>query len=209
MPMTEKRLITPEQYAARLAPVLSPTTEELFEHQRATLAEKKLAAVDMFDGFVKRIPASGLFLLVPSAPAPITELDWNELMARVEWNGRTGQNYLDPKHLTDLAEPLSHPAVLLDVEDGRARVNVCPTDSRKAIGREGRQSYTLWRGYIHLLLFPMVLAHHNMDLIGSRFDAESVPALCLYDGKPALSSHWEVNANPVWGAPSCGSVLAP
>jgi hypothetical protein len=207
--MTEKRLITPEQYAARLAPALSPTTEELFEHQRGILAENKFAPADLFDGFVKRIPSSGLFLLVPPPPASITKLDWDDLMARVEWNGETGQSYLNPKRLADLTPPLARPAVLLDVEDGRARLNARPTESREAIAYEGRQSYTLWQGYIHALLFPVVLAHHNMDFVGSRYCEDGVPDLFLSDGEPTLDGNWEDGVHPKWGAPSCGSVIAP
>lgn len=216
MPTTEKRIITPEQYHACLAPVLPPTTEELFEYERATLAEKQLAPIETFDGFAKRLPASGLFILVPPQPKPVSKLDWNELMARVEWNGTTGQNLLGRrKHLdlTDLAELHAYPTALLDVEDGRAHLHVLSRDSSWAIAREGRQSYTLWHGYVHVILFTMVLLHHYLYTLGSRCDAEAkiVPSLYLSGGWPALSGYGEGNADPKskWGAPSCGSILTP
>ena len=207
MPQTLKRIITPEGYVARLAPVLPPSTEELFEYERTMLAEKRLAPVEMFDRFLKKLPASGLFILLPPQPAPVANLDWNELMARMEWSGKIGKNFLASQHLADLREAPTVPTVLPDVEDGRARLNIAPSVSREAIAHEGREDYTLWRGYIHTLLFTMVLAHHGLDLLGSRCHARYVPFLYLSDGKPALSSYWGDYVLPRWGAPSCGSQL--
>lgn len=206
---TAKRItITPDQYAALLAPLRPPSAEELFEFQRATLAEKKLAPVEMFDGFARRLPESGLFILVPPQPAVVEALDWSELMARVEEGGKTGRNYLDPKYLRDEVEVASVPTMLVGVEDGRGRLNIRLMDSRTNITREGRHPYTAWRGYIHIALFPAVLQHHYLDCVGSRFKVEYVPSFYLDDGKPALSRNWEDNAFPRWGAPSCGSVEA-
>ncbi len=197
------RPISAEQYTALLQPVLPPTPEELFEFQRATLSDKQLAPVGMFDHFASRLPKSGLFLLVPpQRKAP----DWKDLMARVELDGKTGVNYLDQKHHKDLIEVPDVPTMLIGVEDGRGRLNIKPSVSREAIPKEGRTAYYTWRGYIHVALFPMVLKHHYLDMVGSRYRSAYVPCFRLYGGKPTLLNDWDAHAYPFYGAPSCGSI---
>ena len=44
---------------------------------------------------------------------------------------------------------------------------------------------------------------------GSRYNAKNSPNLYLNDDKPTLNNNWEDNANPNWGAASCGSVWNP
>ena len=207
MPTTEQITVTYEQYRSLQSPVTLPSPEELFEFQRAVLADKGLARPEMFDQFATRLP-SGLFLLVPSQPGPASSLNWNDLMARVELGGKTGKNYLDPKYLEDGIEAPKVPTMLVSVMDGHDRLNIKPTDSRANIAKESCHAYTTWRGYIHIAVFPEVLAHHGMDIVGSRYRSDFVPHFCLIDERPALSRSWENFANPEWGAPSCGSVGA-
>ncbi|OHA21731.1 MAG: hypothetical protein A2849_03595 [Candidatus Taylorbacteria bacterium RIFCSPHIGHO2_01_FULL_51_15] len=200
------RPITSDQYTALLQPVKAPTPEELFEFQRQRLADKKLAPIGMFDHFRKRLP-SGLFLLVPPQPASVDKLNWNKLMSRIELSGKTGRNHLEPMDLTDEIEVPKVPTMLVDVEDGRGRRNTKPSLSLKAIPAEGRSAYHLWRGYIHVLLFPSVLDHHYLELIGSRNEVKRIPGLCLCGGWPVLDDHrWGDDADQKRGAPSCGRV---
>ena len=203
---TKVQPISAEQYTALLQPVRPPPPQELFEFQRAKLADKKLAPVEMFDHFASRLPAHGLFLLVPPQPGSPDTLDWNDLMARVELDGKKGRNYLTPKHLKDTIEVPKVPTMLVGVEDGRGRLNTKPSVSREAIKKEGCTAYHTWRGYTHLVLFPMVLKHHNMDIVGSLFKAEFVPFFCLLGDEPTISYRWLDNAHPQWGAPSCGGI---
>ncbi|KKW21677.1 MAG: hypothetical protein UY64_C0015G0007 [Parcubacteria group bacterium GW2011_GWA1_51_12] len=207
MSTTEQITVTYEQYRSLQQPVTLPSSEELFEFQRAVLADKGLARPEMFDQFATRLP-SGLFLLVPSQPDPASSLNWNDLMARVELGGKTGKNYLDPKYLEDGIEAPKVPTMLVSVMDGYDRLKVKPADSRKNIAREGRHAYTTWRGYIHIVLFPEVLTHHGMDIVGSSCGLNFAPGFCLDDKLPTLNYYWGHDALPRWGAPSCGSVGA-
>lgn len=186
------------------APRLTPT--EFFGWQRDRLVDEKLAKPADFDKFRNRIPQDYRFLLTPTQPGPVSELNWNELMARTELDGKKGRNHLDPKYLKDEIKVPVVPTMLVGLEDGRLRLNTKPTDSRKNIKREGGIAYTTWRGYIHVLLFPHVLRHHYMDIVGSRGVSKHVPRFFLLDGRPALYAYWEDSASLKWGAPSCGSV---
>ncbi|MEK7612660.1 MAG: hypothetical protein AAB449_00745, partial [Patescibacteria group bacterium] len=123
-----------------MQPVHLPSPEELFEFQRAKLADLKLAPVEMFDHFASRLPQAGLYLLVPPQPGSPDTLDWNELMARVKL-GKSGRCDLAPKHLKDAIEVPDVPTMLVDIEDGRGRRNIKPSVSREAIAQEGRTAY--------------------------------------------------------------------
>ena len=110
---TEMRFITAEEYSALMQPVRPPSPEELFDLQRARLADEKLAPVEMFDRFASRLPKHGLFLLIPPQPkAPA----WKELMARVELDGKKGVNYLDQQYHKDLIEVPDVPTMLVGIE---------------------------------------------------------------------------------------------
>ncbi len=192
------------QYSARVQPVDVCTQEEFYDYQVEKLVSLKLARYEDADGLRKKLPNSGLFIFVPPPPK---QIDLAAMMSKVVLDGRTGVNYLDPQYHEDLVPNPSKPSILADVEDGRGRLNVKPVDSRDNIKREGRQPFTTWHGLIHVILFPEVLKHHYIDLVGSRFYAKLSPHLCLLDDKPALDFSWFVSAYPVWGAASCGSVI--
>ena len=131
----------------------------------------------------------------------------NALMAKVELNGYRGTNYLKFHELYDEFETPSSAHLLLDVEDGRGRRNTEPGVSLKNIQEEGRTPYTVWHGLIHVILFPHVLQHHNLDLVGSCYDFDRVPCLRSINEIPMLYGYWKDGASPRWGAPSAGSVV--
>ena len=181
---------------------------EVFETSRTRLADAKLAPINMFDGFVKHLPADGLpFLLVPPQPKAVNQMDWNELMARIRLNGKVGRNYLSVSALKDLDPMVSVPRMLVDIEDGRGRLNIKPSVSEAAITAAGRFGYSVWTGYIHMVVFTEILNHHYMDLVRARYGSGNVPFLYLRGDVPALVAYWYDNANPKWGAPSFGSVV--
>ena len=188
-------------------PITLQTSKELFDYQIEKLKSKGLAGYDIADPFRNRLPEKGMFFLLIPPPPKVLKLD--ELMALVELDGETGVNYLDPVHITDLVEIPMAASFLLNVEDGRGRLNIKPMVSREEIKKEKRHPYTTWRGIIHVILFPWVLNHHNMDLVGSEYNGVNVPDLCSFGGKPTLHNGWEGSANPRWGAPSAESVLVP
>jgi hypothetical protein len=86
-------------------------------------------------------------------------------------------------------------------------LNTQPSVSATNIAKEGRLAYTTWRGLIHAIVFPYVLQHHFLDLVGSCYKSGGVPFLYLRDGVPELSGGWRGGALPGWGAPSAGSAL--
>lgn len=200
----QKTVITAEQYRALQRPIELPTPQHLFNFEVETLEAKGLMAYDTADAFRKDLP-SGLFLLVPAQPV---ELDLNHLMGLVEIDGKTGVNYLDVQYIKDVVDISRAAHMMLDIEDGAERLNVKPSISRANIKAEGRLPYNIWRGIVHVVVFPQVLGHHYMDLVGSRCGEGDVPFLCLV-GRPGLGRRWEGSALPEWGAPSCGSVGVP
>jgi hypothetical protein len=202
----QKIVITTGQYQGLIAPPPGlPTPGECFDFQIEGLVDRKYATYGDADPFRNRLPEKGFFLFVPPRPE---ELDLNGLMSNVELNGKTGVNYLDVSYLTPAVEVPGAAHLLLDVEDGRARLNVKPKVSRQNILAEKRHPYDIWRGIIHVTLFPEhVLGHHYMDLVGARCGEDYVPILYVVDDKPALNLNWEGLANPRWGAPSAGSVM--
>lgn len=194
-----------EQYSALQTPVVLPTPEEVFAFQVDALRNKGIDLPDKdVDRLYSLIPSEPqLFLVFP--PQPDT-LDLEGLLALIEVNGKTGKNYLNRQRLSDVIEAPKTAHLLLDVEDGRTRLNTRASVSSNNIAQEGRLAYTIWRGLIHGIVFPYVLQHHNLDLVGTRYKSGSVPHLFLYDGVPELYSYWNGSAHPEWGAPSAGSM---
>jgi len=209
MPQTEKQKITisVEQYQGLVAPPpVLPSSGELFDFQVEGLVDRKLATYGDADPFRNRIPEKGFFLFVPPRPKI---LDLSQLMSHVELNGKTGVNYLDVSYIKPIVEVPSTAHLLVDVEDGRARLNTKPMISRDNIAKENRYPYDVFRGIIHAILFPMVLSHHYMDHVGSRYNEGFVPFLYVNDDKPALNGYGGDYAYPKYGAPSAGSVIVP
>ena len=56
------------------------------------------------------------------------------------------------------------------------------------------------------MLASLTLAGWERVTCGSRYKSDNVPNLYLNDRTPKLNANWNDNANPKWGAPSCGSV---
>ena len=178
----------------------SLTPRQRLEFEIEMLVVKELARYEHADPFRKN-PPLGHFLLVPPQPK---EWDLDYLMSIVEVKGKNGRNYLDPQYVHDEIVVPAGPYLMQDVEDGKKRLNTDPLISKANILQEGRSPYTIWRGVIHIGVFPEVLESHNMDLVGSR----GMPFLCLYNGEPRLESYRYIPyAFPGWGAPSCGSII--
>lgn len=184
------------------------TPAELFDYMVERLVGVKFAEYTHADPFRKRIPDNRRFLFCPPEPK---DPDLALLMDKVEFLGRTGKNYLHAAHLMNVIAVPEGSCLLLDTEDGRARLKAKPSVSRERIASEMRIPYTTFWGIIHAFLFP-VFAHHNMYLIGSCYgardgDVGSVPHLQMSNGRPILLNELECCGRSRSGAPSCGSVL--
>lgn len=198
--MSTATVISMEQYRALQRPIVLPTPAELLDFEIETLVGKGRARYEHADPFRKN-PPSGLFLLVPPKPNP---LDLAHLMGLVVVDGKTGTNYLDPAQLTDVIEVPDGPYLMADIEDGDNRRDTKPFVSAVNIANEGRSPYVTWEGLVHVIVFPDVLTHHSLDLVGSRYESRSVPRLCRYGDGPRLHASGYDDAYPGWGAPSCG-----
>lgn len=195
--------ITPPLYEALAgSPIRLPTQRQLFDYQVGVWARLGLATHADLLPLAEFIPATGLFVVVPKRPDP---LDLGVLMSAIVLNGTRGANHLDPAQITDEIKVPKGPYLMLDVEDGRSRLNTKPSVSEANILKEGRSPYVNFEGIAHGTVFPHVLLHHNMDLCGSRYRSRIVPGLRLDGGLPGLSASWDGGAVPGWGAPSCGS----
>lgn len=203
---TDRPTVSVQQYTALQALVILPTPEELFDFQVWTIKDKGL---DLPDEDVDRlhtlIPSEPqLFVVIPRRP---DTLDLKGLMTLMEVDYKQGKNYLDLQHLTNAVETPATAHLLLNVEDGRGRLNTKPSVSSDNIHREGRLVYPTWYGLVHGIVFPYVLRDHYLDLCGSRCRSGNVPRLDLDVGIPKLYSRWCDDADPGWGAPSAGSAV--
>lgn len=188
--------ITAEQYRALQC---LPSPEQLFDFEIETLVAKGITRYEHADRFRKQKPR-GLFLFTPPQPR---ELDLDNLVSLIEIKGKKGKNYLGSDYSEDKIE-VPGPYLMMDIKDGRERLNIDPWISKANILQEGRSPYTIWRGIIHAAVFPESLEDLNMDLV----DSPGMPYLCLYEGEPRLESYRYIPyAFPGWGAPSCGSVI--
>lgn len=181
------------------------SSNDLFDFEAEKLVANKLATYKQVDKFRKKLPRSGLFVLVPPH---LTDMSLNNLMALVIVDGKKGVTYIRSQYFEDLEDKVnvpSSPYFMIDIEDGDKRRNVKPSVNRHKILQEGRSPYTMYEGIVHAILFPETLKHHYLDLVGSRCRSGSRLCLCLVGGRPRLNIFWNDGARPRWGAPSCGS----
>jgi len=225
MPQTTEREtfeVLPIHYEGLVAPPpMVPTPDQLFEYEVELLVKRGHARYEDADLFRNRIPDKGLFVFVPPPPE---RLDLFALMKKVCLNHTPGANfYINEVSLGDLGEYPATASLLIDVEDGRSRLGTEAIVSLGRIEAEGRRPYNVWRGIIHATLFPWVLQHHGLDLVGSRSRyGKSFPYLHVKSrvgileiaagvaaNQPLLSERLFDKADPWLGAPSAGGVIVP
>ena len=193
--------ITAEQYRTLQRPVNLPKPNEVFDFEVERLVSKRVATYAQADPFRKDVP-SGLFLFMPLKPQ---EMDLNHLVSLIEVDGKRGVNYLAEQSLADEIEVPPAPYLALDVEDGDGRSGVKPSVNLANILAEHRSPGLTFEGIVHCFVFPEVLKHHFIDLVGSRYESEGRPSLYLNGGRPELHAYWNDDAIAGWGAWSCGS----
>lgn len=184
-----------------------PTPEQLFFHQIRRFKNKGLdlphTEVERLQLLIPSKPQQ-LFLVIP--PRPDT-LDLGSLMSLIEVDGIKGGNCLDLENLTDMCTDPQKAHLLLNVEDGRRRLNALPCTSFQNIQRENRVAFSVWYGLILGIVFPYVLKNHHLDLCGSRYRSSSnVPILYLCEGAPKLYSSFLDQGHPKRGAPSADKI---
>lgn len=205
---TTTPLFTPESFRALQQPRIKvPDTERVLDFALARFVALGLLTESDAPLYRKHCPSHPCLVLpIPPRPKPLTNEWLASRMAEVEVNGKTGQNFLDVAHLTNLIEVPDGPHLLIDVEDGWNRRNTRPSVSSENIPAEGRIPYVTSYGVFHGIVFGgLTLMSHNMDLVGSRYESGFVPNLYRYDDGAELSADRYDDAVPGWGAPSCGS----
>jgi hypothetical protein len=201
MAKTQMVTVSNEQYRGLQCPVALPKPNELLDFEIEQLTPKGLATYAQVDSFRKDLP-SGLFLFVPPWPE---EMDLNHLVSLIEVDGKPGVNYLDEQCLVDEIKVPPPPYIAEYVEDGANRLNTRLSVSRTNILPEHRSPGLTYEGIVHCIIFPEVLKHHSIDLVGSRYETEYRPGLYLLGSVPGLNAFWVDLADPEWGAWSCGS----
>ncbi len=145
------------------------------------------------------------FVIVVQNP----NLTLSKRMAKVVLNGKTGVNYLNDNRITNLDDlPQGH-YLAVDVEDGRAILNTKPSICLEQFRLGKRFGGTAVEGITVVTYEVHILAHHHIDLPGSRDISGVVPFLCVVGNNKwaGLSARWGVTAFPNYGSLSCGSRL--
>lgn len=203
---TEERPVvaTSAEYEAIFAPAPKlKTPAELFDLQVKVWMALGLLTPDEAGSLRCHAPDARNFLLVPD----LSQTHLTVLMKQVVLKGKTGESYLDQQHLTDEDGASKGAHLLLDIRDGRERLNTEPSEAEKQIKKAGRIGFTARQGIAFGIIFPDVLAHHNLDLVRSRYDGR-VPSLYrIDDGVPWLYIRYTDGPYPKWGAPCAGSAV--
>lgn len=192
--------------------------EQLWNYQLNVLCRKGCADTvgvneDRFLSFIeplkpKFLAAGGKLDCIVLPPNLITS---TKKMNLIEGNRKRGISYLNPA----LIQPVEGvkrpdaPYLMLDVEDGRAMLNVSPDNCVKRFAEDGRLGCTADEGEMIAIYWPEILKYHDIDCPGSRYVFGSVPCVSLWLDGPGLYAGFSGNASPRFGSASCGSIFVP
>jgi hypothetical protein len=136
-----------------------------------------------------------------------------EMMSRVDKDGRAGVTKLFPHEPTDfssidsVALPASDVYVLVDIDRGKANINVPPDEALVQIKASGRSPLTIDEGIAIVTHHPDFLIKNNcFSLAASRHPGDKrVPAIWINKSKhPNLGWCWAGNPHTWLGTASCG-----
>lgn len=180
-----------------------------FNQQAAILQIARLATEDelaplipLLDQIKETEETEGKFPFIIVPQNPKLTLAWR--MAKVALKGKTGVYYLSDSRMTNLDNiPKGH-YLMVDVEDGRATINIKPSVYRRSKGR--RFGGTAVEGITMVTYKPEILRHHYLELVGSSY-GECFPCLFINGDQPWFSAVYGDNASPSYGSLSCGRRL--
>jgi hypothetical protein len=126
------------------------------------------------------------------------------LMQRITVRGANGIVDMTPatpaefRPLDTIVLPPGDVYVLVDVDTGRARLNMTPQDSLAAVRAEGRTPLTLEEGVMVAFLFPQIFTdkerYNCIQMPGSRRAGDQrVPSIWFSKGSPRLGWCWDRN----------------
>lgn len=200
--------VLPAQYHIYFEPATYLAPEVLFAFQVKRLRhmgfELLLDEINYLWQWIPHEPGK-FFLVVPSQPPDIRI---KENMPRMEVFGYSNVSSVNVKKLGNrMTAPISNAHLLLDVEDGRARCGIDPRASAEQILREGRVAYNSWQAIVHCCVFPVVLQHHALDVVGSFDDWGSMISLQGVEGTIKITSRSKLAGRAGFGAPSAGKII--
>lgn len=128
-------------------------------------------------------------------------------MEKVVLGGNTGRSYISDNRVSHLdVIPEGH-YLMWDIEDGRAMRNIKPSVATEQLRCDKRFGGTTEEGPAVAMKDSLVLRHHYMDLVGSRYDSDGLPCLCELGVRPELFAVRDDGALPRSGSLSCGGRL--
>jgi hypothetical protein len=186
---------------ASLARLSVDEFKQKLESLREKLPESILTEVDLEQGtlpFVIVVKSS----LVPS----------DQAMARVIKDGKEGITKLFPHQPTDFDMienvdiPSSNIYLLIDIDRGKANINLPPNQAMTLIKQAGRSPLTIDEGIAIVTHYPEYLIKNNcFSLLASRHTGDQrVPAIWINGQKqPNLGWCWDGNPHTWLGSASC------
>lgn len=106
----------------------------------------------------------------------------------------------------DLKLPDANAYLLLNVDRGRATLNVTPETALETIRDQGRTPLTVLEGIAVLTQYPAFLQKNNcFSLLGSRRGDQRVPALWISARQAKLGWCWDRNPHTWLGSASCAA----
>ncbi|MBA3396356.1 MAG: hypothetical protein H0T89_27245 [Deltaproteobacteria bacterium] len=177
------------------------------DRQIATLLDAKLVADEVMAALRERVVRSSPEAGAGNVPICIAmrKPPTAALMQRITARNAHGVVDMTPVAPEDFQpiEGITLPGdayVLLDVDTGRARLNMSPQDSVAALLAEGRTPLTLEEGVMLAFLYPAILTdkrqYNCIQMPGSRRAGDQrVPSLWFSKGSPRLGWCWDRNVH--------------
>ena len=200
--------VSPAMYHAYFEPVVYMTSEQLFCYQVKRLRYMGFVLMsNEVDELCRWIPneQGSFFLIVPRLPSKI-HIAGN--MPRMEIFGDRNVCTVSGKLLrASMDAPICDAHLLLDVEDGRARLGLDPATADEQIRKEGRIGYNSWEAIVHCCVFPFVLWHHSLDIVRSCDSLGNMISLQGNNDTIMIASRSKIARYPGFGAPSANVVI--
>lgn len=139
-----------------------------------------------------------------------------QAMALVELKGKPGCTVMEPdeikafRPIPSVQVPAQTAYLLVDIDTGRATLNVTPDDALKLIEQGSRSPLTIDEGIALVTHHPDILRKHNyFSLLGSRCGDRRVTALWVSAGRAKLGWCWAGNPHTWLGSASCARRVGP
>ncbi len=135
-----------------------------------------------------------------------------KMMDAVNYGGKTGVVNLYPiaseKFITidKVSLPNTSAYLLMNIDRGRATVNITPEKALQIIEKENRSPLTIDEGLAIMTHFPQFLIKNNcFSLLASRCGDQRVPAIWISEKRPKLGWCWDRNPHTWLGSASCAT----